>query len=179
VVVPREGGKIPVSVLKAGRTIAEKQVTLASGGVASSRASHGEFTMPSVCAIDRVQAIHGPFGGDSTQTSIEVASSRARVLAESPHTAYFEMPDDISPGTRQVKLREAGTSVSFEAQMVGVQLAADKLALHAGEDTDFTARVSGLKSGPGRLRAGNGSDLYDVAGAPSVVVAPAANEAKL
>jgi len=176
VVVPRDGGKIPVSVLKAGRTIAEKQVTLAPGGVAPSRASHGEFTMPSVCAIDRVQAIHGPFGGDSTQTSIDVARSRARVLAESPYAAYFELPDDISPGTRQVKLREAGKAVSFEAQMVGVQLAADKLTLHAGEDTDFTARVSGLKSGQGRLRAGNVADLYDVTGAPAGVVAPAGNE---
>jgi len=175
VLVPRDGGKIPVSVQNNGRTIAEKQVALAPGGLTPSRASR-DFTMPSVCAVDRVQAIHGPFGGDSTQTSIDVASSRARVLAESPRGAYFEVPDDVSPGTQQVKVREASKSVSFAVQMVGVQLAADKLTLHAGEDTDFTARVSGLKPEQGRLRAGSPSDLYDSANAPSGVVAPAANE---
>src|ERR1700687_1186042 len=59
VVVPRDGAKIPVSVQGSGRTIAEKQMALAPGGIVPSRASHGEFTMPSVCAIDRVQAIRG------------------------------------------------------------------------------------------------------------------------
>jgi hypothetical protein len=172
ITVPRDADTIPVRLAEDGRTIASRQVTLTERGAVSSRTSGTEFTMPSICPVDRVQAIRGPFGGDSTHTSIEVGRSRAQVLAESPRAAYFDLPDDLSPGAKRVKLREGGSQVTFDVQMVGIQLSADKLALRAGEDTDFTAEVTGLKPRRTPWRAGLASDLYDVSG----MVAPAAGE---
>lgn len=172
VMVPRDADKIPVSVEKDGHTLAEKQVTLSEGGAVSPSASRPAYTMPSICPVDRVQAIRGPFAGDSTKTSIEVAHSHARILAESPRAAYFEIPDEVNPGTKQIKLREAGRTVSFEVDIVGIQLNADKLALHAGEDTNFTATVTGIKPGTSHWRSSSPSDLFDLAASPTAVAAP-------
>lgn len=176
ITVPHDSDKLPVSLERGGRAIASEQVALNEPGAYGSRTSRGEFTMPSICEVDRVQAIRGPFGGDSTHTSIEVAGSRAQVLAESPRAAYFEIPDDVNPGAKRINLRDGGNAVSLDVQMVGIQLSADKLALHAGEDTNFTARVTGLKPHTASWRAGSPSELYDLSGSPPGVTAPAPGE---
>lgn len=67
------------------------------------------FRMPPISLPGGMQLIHGPFSGDSGDTSVEIGSNAARIWCESPRALYFNIPANTPLGANLVTINDRGT----------------------------------------------------------------------
>ena len=180
VMMPPAGGALALSLVseETHQRVGETSIPVESLPPHPARAgtSLGTFTMLPFLYADAVVAIHGPFEGNSTNTKIAVNGRPARIIAESPRAAYFELPGNTPAGAAKVELKEGGRTVWFTPSVIEIRLSADRLALHRGETTRFHAEVTGLNSSSARdWRAGNPSETASAAGAAAATPSGAGN----
>ena len=88
--------------------------------------------------------VHGPFDGNSANTSAKVADSKANVIAESPRKIVVEGPRDVV-GPTNIEINEKGTTASRPFRNLKIDLTAPKTSLLKGESTELHVQVSGLQ----------------------------------
>jgi len=131
--------------------------TPASSGMPAS------YTTPPVYSDGALQVIHGPVSGDSKTTQVLVDNQPGKIIAESPRSLYFKLPENTMPGAHTVTLKEgAQTLTSFRVAVVSLKLWADLLVLKRGQSTMFHVTILGADSIPASAwHAGVEKDLVD------------------
>jgi hypothetical protein len=123
-----------------------------------------QFTAPPIAQAGSLQIIHGPFSGDSSQTSVNINGSEARVIAESPRALFYLIPDNIPPGPAEVDLKERQQRCRLKIWVIGLQMSADRLQLKRGESTAFHVKITGADTIPKEAWSGAGEvpELVDI-----------------
>lgn len=114
----------------------------------------GTYQFPVLGQQGRPVEIHGPFDGDSSNTTLRFVppgrtetvvngSGPVRPLAESPRKIVFQSPVDLN-GLAEIVLSERGTETRAPYRNVSVRLSAPKTNLMRGERTTLTVEVGGL-----------------------------------
>jgi hypothetical protein len=114
----------------------------------------GTYQFPVLGQQGRPNEIHGPFDGDSSNTTLRFVppgrtetglngSGPVRPLAESPRKIVFQSPVDLN-GLAEIVLSERGTEARAPYRNVSVRLSAPKTNLTRGERTTLTVEVGGL-----------------------------------
>jgi len=88
--------------------------------------------------------VHGPFDGDSANTSAKVGDTDAKVLAESPRKMVFESPREVV-GPTKIQITENGATATAPFRNLKIDLTAPKTSLLKGESTELHVEVSGLE----------------------------------
>lgn len=135
-------------------------LALAPGSTLTQRV---QFTAPPIALAGSLQIIHGPFDGDSSNTSVNVNGNEARVIAESPRALFYLIPDNVAPGPAQVDVREKQNRCRLRIWVIGLQMSADRLHLKRGESTAFHVKITGAETIPKEAWSGGGevSELVD------------------
>lgn len=136
-------------------------VALAPG---STVARQAQFTAPPIALAGYLQIIHGPFDGDSSNTSVNINGNEAHVLAESPRALFYQIPDNVAPGPANVDVKERQRHCRLKIWIIGLQMSADRLQLKRGESTAFHVKITGAETIPREAWEGGGevSELVDI-----------------
>lgn len=102
------------------------------------------FVVRGVGQTGRPIQVHGPFDGDSANTSAKVGDTDAKVLAESPRKMVFESPRDVV-GPTKIQITENGATATGPFRNLKIDLTAPKTSLLKGESTELHVEVSGLE----------------------------------
>jgi hypothetical protein len=157
-------------------------------------ATAADYQTSPVYVAGRVQAIHGPLGGNANKTSITVDGTPGTIVAETLRGIYWNLPENIAPGAHYVVLSENGKPLTgFNVWVVDVRLAAPTLQLTEGQTIEVQATVSGAGGVPASAwQAGYDSSLINaaslkqiapgaalpVAGSKGAIVLQIANDSK-
>lgn len=120
------------------------------------------FTQP-LYLPGEIQAIRGPFDGKGPGTSVGVNGKPGLILAETPRSLYWTLPDNTPHGSISITLREAGQGATFPVYLLGLAMSADRLSLLKGESTKMQATVFGPElMSEEAWKAGDVSDVVDL-----------------
>src|SRR5262249_30317518 len=114
-----------------------------------------DFTTSPIAQFGLPAVIHGPFGGDCTQTSIHIGGRTAPLIAESQHALFYWLPE-ITPGPALIELQDGKQRSRLKTWALGLQMSADRLKLMKGESTAFHVVVLGAETIPEEAWSGGG-----------------------
>jgi len=101
------------------------------------------FILPAEAVARGRSRILGPFSGDLAGTSVSIAGSPAHLVAESPRSCIFDVPEGpAGPGT--IELRDGASSSTGPFRIIGLHLTPPTPIIHTGDTTSFAAEVYGL-----------------------------------
>ncbi len=104
-----------------------------------------QFNWPPALPQAAPATIKGAFDGDASNTRLQIGSSQASMLAESPRQTVFQLPPSSTAGPTNLTLTEGATSIRGPVRSVRLQLSAPKTTLQRGESTQLTVQVFGLE----------------------------------
>jgi hypothetical protein len=102
------------------------------------------FVVRGVGQTGRPVQVHGPFDGDSANTSAKVGGADAKVLAESPRKMVCESPREVV-GPTKIEITEGCAKATGSFRNLKIDLTAPKTSLMKGESTELHVEVSGLE----------------------------------
>ncbi|MGE0407548.1 MAG: hypothetical protein AB7O65_14735 [Candidatus Korobacteraceae bacterium] len=91
----------------------------------------------------QLQILRGPFDGMGTGTSIDVGGKPGLILAETPQSLFWLLPENIEHGSLTITLIDAGRGARFPVYVLGLAMSADRLQLLRGESTKMQATIFG------------------------------------
>jgi YD repeat-containing protein len=94
-----------------------------------------DFRTPPVC--QGTSLISGPLGRDPQTTRLFIDHQPARILTETPRSAYFNVP----PGAHNVVLQKGQRRAGFQVVSMQFGMNADQLQLQKGQITNYSATV--------------------------------------
>ena len=151
--IPEGVAKIPVVLKdKAGKILARADVPVGPmGNIAKAETPSGtsqyppKYFTPAVGQAGKPISITGPFDGDFGSTKVKIGDqTMAKFLASSPRKMVVESPRDLK-GVNDIAVEYKGKTVAnCTYRSVSIRLAADKLNLMKGEQTNLTVNVAGL-----------------------------------
>lgn len=135
-----------------------KTMTLPATG--RNRGSKGKgsasFMAPAVCLKGQLCTVSGPFSGDSSKTFAAFEARPAKVLAETPETAYLAIPDATEPGSRPLAIAEGDKAIAFPMVVAAFTIRPPRRDLPKGEVLLMYPTVEGAGEIPEALwRPGN------------------------
>lgn len=101
-------------------------------------------SFPPIAQAGRPLPVSGPFDGDASTTNCMIGGQPAPFLAESPRTAIFRAPSNVT-GPANVSLTERGKATQATLRVVRVDLSAAKTNLTRGETMDVHLEIKGLQ----------------------------------
>jgi hypothetical protein len=101
------------------------------------------FILPTDAVALGRSRILGPFSGDLAATSVSIAGSPAHLVAESPRSCIFDVPESPA-GPGKIEVRDGTRSASSPFRIIGLHLTPPKPIIHTGDTTSFAAEVYGL-----------------------------------
>ncbi|HEY4491315.1 MAG TPA: hypothetical protein VI958_04905, partial [Acidobacteriota bacterium] len=105
-----------------------------------------QFQTSPVCVKGGAQTVRGPFDGDASNTGADMNGGELEVVAESPRSLVYRLPERITSGPNILMVREGDTAVEFPIAILELTLTAERLTLQRGESTSFKAIVSGFEN---------------------------------
>ncbi len=102
------------------------------------------FLIPQIGQTGRLLPITGPFDGNSANTNINIGGTNAKVIAESPRSAFVEIPKTVV-GPSNIKVTDNGSSATGNFRALKIDLTAPKTSLIKGESTELHVEVQGLE----------------------------------
>ncbi len=136
---------IPVKVIQEGNTqpVAQSSVPITQGQsniTVTNTGKPSDFTTPPVCLNTSV--IHGPLSGDAgTSTRIMVDNQTVNIVAETPRSAYFELPAKTPVGLHTLTVQDGAHRAQFPIVNMALVMKADQLQLQRGQSTNYSATV--------------------------------------
>lgn len=91
------------------------------------------FLAPAICVKHQPCVVRGPFSGDSSQTFAAFGAWPAKVVAETPETAYLAIPDRTEPGTASLVLAQGQKAVAFPTVVAEFTMPPERRNLSKGE----------------------------------------------
>jgi hypothetical protein len=123
------------------------------------------YTTDSVGMPGLMQTVHGPFSGNTSQSSVNVNNSPAKIVAESQDSLSYLMPENTPAGPADVVVQDKDRKTRFRVVVLALQMSADKLQLRKGESTKFHVVVRGAEGiAPENWWGGEvqGADMKDI-----------------
>jgi len=130
-------------------------VTRASAAPDKAKAST-PYLAPALCLKGRLCVVRGPFSGDSRKTFAAFETRPAKIVAETPDSAYLAIPDATEPGQRPLAMAEGAKAIAFPMAVGEFSLHPDRRNLPKGETLLMYATIEGAGDVPdSEWRPGN------------------------
>ena len=124
-----------------------KSVKLASAASDKGKAPTS-YLAPPLCIKGQLCMVRGPFNGDSRKTFAAFETRPAKIVAETPDSAYFAVPDATEPGQRPLAIAEGAKAIAFPMAVAEFSLHPDRRNLPKGETLLMYATVEGAGDVP-------------------------------
>ena len=114
------------------------------------------YLAPALCLKGRLCVVRGPFSGDSRKTFAAFETRPAKIVAETPDSAYLAIPDATEPGQRPLAMAEGTKAIAFPMAVGEFSLHPDRRNLPKGETLLMYATIEGAGDVPdSEWRPGN------------------------
>ena len=142
--VPEKAAYIPVVLKnKAGTVVGRSRIPVAPKAPFPVKEQDGKISTPQIGQAGKPVSIKGQMG-NFEDTAIKMGKQTARFLASSPRKMVVESPRDLK-GINDIEIEYKGRTVArCTYRSISVRLAADKLNLTKGEQTNMTVTLAGL-----------------------------------
>ena len=111
----------------------------------------------------QVQRILGPFDGLGAGTSVDAGGKPGLILAETPQSLFWLLPEDVPHGSVSLTITDAGRGARFPVYVLGLAMSAEHLKLLRGQSTRMEATVFGPELIPAdSWKAGDVSATVDL-----------------
>lgn len=112
-VVPGNGSPLKITLRQAGNPEHSVSQTVSLPQPEAAPAPTRSFHAPALCLKDGLCAVSGRFSGDGSKTFAAFDDRPARIVAETPTTAYISIPDRIEQGAHSLCISEGAKFVAF------------------------------------------------------------------
>jgi hypothetical protein len=133
--VPYDAMNISIRIIDASthEELAQKSVPLPRLHVwqsAKSTGSPADFSAQPVLLLGALQAIWGPFGGDSDRTRVSVDGLPAPIVAETRRAVYWRLPDGIASGRHRLTVVDGEQQAAFDVVVMSLEIAQQPTRYH-------------------------------------------------
>ena len=97
---------------------------------AKSTGSPRDFSAQPVLLLGALQAIWGPFGGDSDRTRVSVDGLPAPIVAETRRAVYWRLPDGIAAGSHRLTVVDGEQRAAFDVVVMSLEIAQQPTSYH-------------------------------------------------
>jgi hypothetical protein len=91
------------------------------------------YLAPAICLKGQACVIQGPFSGNSAKTFAAFEERPARILAETPDSAYIAIPDRTEAGPRPLAIAEGSKAIAWPMVVAQFSIEPDRRDLKQGE----------------------------------------------
>ena len=132
--VPRGSSELNVTFRQTGNSAQSVSQSIAfPPGAPKKQKAPGSFEGAALCLKDQLCTVRGPFSGDSSKTFAAFEDRPAIVVAETPDTAYIQVPKLTEPGARPMFLAEGSKVVALPVAVGEFNLKNGDRELEAGQ----------------------------------------------
>ena len=147
-IVPRQKSEITVTLRQPSDPAHAVSRTVPVAQASAERAASQKFEAPVVLVKESVNQVRGRFSGDSGKTFAAVDDVPVAVVAETPSTAFVQLPDDLSDGQHSLIFSDGPILVAIPVVVAEVRFQSVRFEATAGQPKLVIARLYGIEQLP-------------------------------